>query len=142
MTLEERAVLFLCSANAARSQIAEGLLKHHAGAKYQVFSAGLNVTQVHPMAIQVMSEIGIDISQQRAKNVSTFLGKKSFYQIISVCKITAEDCPRIFPGTLRILHWPLDDPAAYNGSDEEKLGKFREIRDQILIKIQDWLKEN
>ena len=142
MTLEERTVLFLCSANAARSQMAEGLLRHHAGDRYQVFSAGLNVTQVHPMAIQVMSEIGIDISQQKAKSVSTFLGKKTFFQVISVCHITAEDCPRVFPGTFRILHWPLDDPANCDGSDEEKLGKFREIRDQINIKIQEWINEN
>ncbi len=138
--MEKERVLFLCTGNSARSQMAEGLLRQMAGAHYEVHSAGLDPTAIHPMTIKVLEEIGIDASQQYAKPLTTYLGKTHFSYLITVCSKAEERCP-IFPGIGQRLHWPFDDPAAFEGSEEAKLEFFRMIRDQIQLKIQQWLSE-
>ncbi|MGQ9621715.1 MAG: arsenate reductase ArsC [Bacteroidales bacterium] len=132
-------VLFLCYHNSARSQIAEGILRNLAGDRFDVYSAGIEPTNVHPLAIKVMSEIGIDISHQSSKSASSLLNKHFGY-IITVCDDAKEKCP-IFPGVVIRFHWPFQDPAKAVGSEEEKLFVFRRIRDQIKQKIEEWLKE-
>ncbi len=119
--------------------MAEGLLKNLAGDKFDVYSAGIESTGVHPMAIQVMEEIGIDISTHKSKPASSFLNEHFGY-IITVCDDAKEKCPA-FPGIAIRLHWPFEDPAAASGSEEEKLSVFRKVRDQIKEKIIEWLNE-
>lgn len=132
-------MLILCTGNSARSQIAEGLMRHYAGDEFEVFSAGLDPKGVNPLAIQVMKEIGIDISHHTSKDVRTFLGQ-SFAYLITVCSNAEDRCP-IFPGVFFRLFWPFDDPAAVEGTEAEKLAKFREVRDLIDVKIKMWLTE-
>jgi arsenate reductase (thioredoxin) len=127
-------VLFLCTGNAARSQMAEGLLRAMAGDRFEVLSAGTNPGGVNPLAIEAMQEIGIDISKHRSKNVNEFLGKPIEY-VVTVCDRAKESCP-IFPGTYKFLSWSLDDPAAVTGTKEEKLQFFRGIRDEISRNIE------
>ena len=133
------AVLFLCSGNSARSQMAEALLRHYAGNQFDPFSAGLEPRGINPLTVAVMDEIGIDIRQQRSKPVSEFLGKTTVRYAIFVCPRAEQSCPRMYPFATKILSWPFDDPAAAGGTQEEKLRKFREVRDQIDHKIRDWL---
>lgn len=139
-------VLFLCTHNSARSQIAEGLLKNLYGEKYEVFSAGASPTQVNPLAIKVMAEIGIDISKQRSKSIEEFRGK-DIDLVIAVCSNTSKIvCPfcssplikgkpqivnEIIPGAKHYLNNPFDDPSEVEGSEEEKLTAFRKTRDEI-----------
>jgi arsenate reductase len=132
-------VLILCTGNSARSQMAEGLLRHEAGDRYQVFSAGAKPSPVRPEAIAAMHEIGIDISGHRAKAVDEFAGQV-FDSVITVCDHAQESCP-VFPGTTRRLHWPLDDPAAVRGSEEERLAAFCGVRDQLHGHIRVFLTE-
>ena len=127
-------VLFLCTGNSARSQMAEGLLHQMAGDRFEVLSAGTNPSGVNPLAIEAMREIGIDISGHRSKNVTEFLGKPIEY-VVTVCDHARESCP-IFPGTYKFLSWSLDDPAAVTGTKEEKLQFFRRIRDEISRNIE------
>jgi arsenate reductase (thioredoxin) len=122
-------VLFLCTHNSARSQMAEGLLRHLAGDRFEVYSAGTEATFVRPQAIKVMSEIGIDISGQKSKTLEEYLGQPFDY-VITVCDAANEACP-VFPGAKRRLHWSFEDPAAAVGSEEERLGVFRSVRDNI-----------
>ena len=123
-------VLFLCTGNSARSQMAEGYLRAKAGDRFEAFSAGLEPKAVRPEAIQAMAEIGIDISGQRSKNVAQYLGQELFGYVITVCDRANANCP-IFPGISRRLHWSIDDPAEAEGSDEERLSVFRLVRDQL-----------
>ena len=131
-------VMFLCTGNSARSQMAEAFLKKYAGDHFEVYSAGLEPKGINPYTTRVMAEIGIDISDQHSKDVAQFLGKIHFGYIITVCSNAEEKCP-IFPGVSVREHWPLEDPAAFEGSDEAKLLKFREVRDQIEERIKAWL---
>ncbi len=133
-------VLFLCTGNSCRSQMAEGFLRKYAGDRFEVFSAGLDPRPVHPLAVRVMDEIGIDISGQQSKGVDTVLGKQSFKHAIFVCQDAEENCPSIYPFALEKLSWPFEDPAAFEGTEEATVANFREIRDQINKKIQEWLK--
>jgi len=127
-------VLFLCTGNSARSQMAEGLLLHAAGERFEALSAGTNPAGLNPLAVEAMGEMGIDISAQRSKNVTEFLGQPIEY-VITVCDRAKESCP-IFPGTYKFLSWSLDDPAAATGSHEEKLDAFRRIRDEISRRVE------
>lgn len=138
--MEKPRVLFLCTGNSARSQMAEALLRKHAGDQFEIHSAGLEPTIIHPMTVQVLKEIGIDTSQQYAKPLTKYLGKTHFSYLITVCSNAEERCP-YFPGLSQRLHWPFDDPAAFDGSMDEKLDFFRKIRDQIEAKVIDWLNE-
>jgi arsenate reductase (thioredoxin) len=132
-------ILVLCTGNSARSQMAEGFFKKYVGDEFDVFSAGLDPKPIHPLAIQVMSEVGIDISQQYSKDVKQFLGQHFTY-LITVCSNAEARCP-IFPGVIYRLYWPFDDPAAVEGSDAQTLAKFCEIRDKIEDHIRRWMLE-
>jgi arsenate reductase len=128
MTTKTR-VLILCTANSARSQMAEGLLRHDGGDRFEVASAGTQPSRVRPEAIQVMRELGIDISGQRAKSVADFLGQ-DFDYVITVCDAARQSCP-VFPGKARRIHWSVVDPAAAEGDDEARLAVFRRVRDEL-----------
>ncbi|MGQ9921808.1 MAG: arsenate reductase ArsC [Desulfobacca sp.] len=134
-------VLILCTGNTARSQMAEAFLRHYAGASLDVFSAGYDPKEIHPLTRQVMAERGFDLSGQYAKGVTEFLGKKQFRYLIIVCAAAEAACPKQFPGVLFRLFWPFDDPAAAMGPPEAQLAKFREVRDQIEARLLAWLRE-
>jgi len=132
MAAKER-VLILCTGNSARSQMAEGLLRHEAGDRFEVFSAGTKPTRVRQEAVAVMNEVWIDISGQRSKSVDEFIGQPFDY-VITVCDNAKESCP-VFPGNVQRLHWSFEDPAAVQGSEEERMGIFRNVRDQLHGRI-------
>ena len=134
-------VLFLCTGNSARSQMAEAFLRKYAGDHFEPHSAGLEPKGLHPLTVCVMNEIGIDMSGHSSKEVMTYLGKVHFGYLVTVCSNAEKNCPRTFLGISQRLHWDFDDPAATEGSEEEKLAKFRQVRDEIAIKIRTWLKE-
>jgi arsenate reductase (thioredoxin) len=127
-------VLFLCTGNSCRSQMAEGFLRAYGGQTYDAHSAGTKPSAVNPLAVQVMSEVGIDISGHRSKNVTEYLGQH-FPLVITVCDNAKEHCP-IFPGPCIREHWPFEDPAEATGTDEERLKVFRTVRDQIAARVQ------
>ena len=133
-------VLFLCTGNSARSQMAEALLRKHAGDRLEVHSAGLEPKGIHPYTIRVMDEIGVDIRGQSSKDVMTYMGRVHFGVVITVCDNAEKNCP-IFPFTTTRLHWPFEDPARFEGPDEAKLAKFRDARDLIDARIRAWLAE-
>ncbi len=124
----KKSVLILCTGNSARSQMAEGLLRHDAGDRYEVSSAGTKPGQVRPEAIAVMQELGIDISGHRSKHVDEFAARHFDY-VLTVCDNARESCP-VFPGTIA-AHHAFEDPAAFEGTAEERLGVFRRVRDEI-----------
>ena len=132
----KKKVLFLCTGNSCRSQIAEGYLRHKAGNRFDVFSAGLEPGSVNPKAIQVMKESGIDISKHTSKDVKQFSGQKFDY-IITVCDNANERCP-YFPAEAKRIHWSFEDPAKATGTKEEVLNIFRRVRDQIKTKINEY----
>jgi arsenate reductase len=129
-------VLILCTANSARSQMAEGLLRHHAGERMDVFSAGARPATVNPLAIEAMAERGIDISAHTSKHLDQFLDQPFDY-VITVCDNAAEACP-LFPGPARRIHWSFPDPAAVEGDRAEQLAAFRTVRDAIDQQLQAW----
>ena len=126
-------VLFLCTHNSARSQMAEGLLRHLAGSRAEVFSAGTEATQVRPMAIISMAELGIDISGQESKTLERYLGEPFDY-VITVCDQANETCP-VFFGNKERLHWSFPDPSQATGTAEEQLAMYRAVRDAIQERI-------
>ena len=125
----KKRVLILCTGNSARSQMAEGLLRHEAGGFFEVHSAGTKPTRLRTEAIAVMKQIGIDISRQHSKPADQFAGQAMDY-VITVCGNAKESCP-VFPTRTRLLHWPFEDPAKTQGSEDEILNVFRQIRDHI-----------
>jgi len=127
--LNKKRVLILCTGNSARSQMAEGLLRHDAGDRFEVFSAGTRPSQVRPEAIAAMRELGMDISGQRSKSVDEFAGQ-SFDYVLTVCDNAKENCP-IFPSGTARIHQSFADPAALEGSAEERLALFRRVRDEL-----------
>jgi arsenate reductase (thioredoxin) len=126
-------VLFLCTHNSARSQMAEGLLRALGGDNYESFSAGTEATLVRPLAIKAMAEIGVDITGQRSKVLTEYL-KQPFDHVITVCDNANESCP-IFPGATNRLHWSFPDPSRAQGSEEEQLAVYRQVRDTIAARI-------
>lgn len=130
-------VLFLCTGNSCRSQMAEGFLRSLGSDRFDARSAGTHPTAVNPLAIAVMQEKGIDLSQHHSKDVSEFLGKHFAY-VVTVCDNASRRCP-VFPGNSIRLHWPLDDPAEATGSDEERLAVFRRVRDEIEARVREFL---
>jgi len=127
-------VIFICTHNSARSQMAEGLLRHLAGDRYEVFSAGTVATKVNPLAIKAMAEKGIDISHHTSDHIDNYMGMEFDY-VITVCDNANESCP-YFPTNKTKWHWSFEDPAAASGREAERLAKFREIRDQIEKRLQ------
>jgi len=134
-------VLFLCTHNSARSQMAEGLLRHMAGEIFDVYSAGTHPRSVHPLAVRVMDEAGIDISRQTSKGLDGIIGCVPVRYTIIVCPSAARECPSIFPSLLRTLHWPFDDPSAGTADGDEQLVVFRRVRDEIAARLRAWLPE-
>ena len=132
------AVLFLCTGNSCRSQMAEGWLRHLAGSRFEALSAGTNPVGVNPRAVAAMAEVGIDISRQQSKHVSDVLVPHPEY-VVTVCDRAKETCPAIH-GRAATLHWSFDDPADAQGSDDDQAKVFRRVRDEIAEKIRDWLK--
>ncbi len=130
--MEKQRVLIVCTGNVARSQMAEGLLRHDAGDRFEVFSAGLHPSYVRPHAIAVMREIGIDISGQRSKSVNEFAGKEMDY-VITVCDHAAQHCPD-FPAKAKRIHWSIEDPVA-PGGEEAQLAMFRRVRDDLRSRL-------
>ncbi|MEQ8789832.1 MAG: arsenate reductase ArsC [Pirellulaceae bacterium] len=137
--MSKPAVLFLCTGNSARSQMAEALLRKHAGDRFVVYSAGLEPKGVHPLTIQVMEELGVSLAEHRSKSLDEFLGRTPVRYVIVVCEGAERRCPSVWPFGATTLFWPFDDPAAYEGSREARLEKFRSVRDQIDDKIRSWL---
>jgi arsenate reductase len=133
LTTDKKRVLILCTGNSARSQMAEGLLRHDGGARFDVHSAGVSPTQVRPEAIEAMREVGVDISHQRSKSVEEFAGQ-AFDHVITVCDNAREQCP-VFPAETRRIHWSFDDPAAAEGDSHERLVIFRRVRDEIRARL-------
>jgi arsenate reductase (thioredoxin) len=136
-TPARRRVLFLCVHNSARSQMAEGLLRARAGDAYEAHSAGNVATEVRPLAITAMAEIGVDISGQRSKSTAEYTGQR-FDTAITVCDDAKEACP-YFANAAHQVHWRFDDPAAAEGSDDEKLAVYRRVRDEIRAQIDDFV---
>jgi arsenate reductase len=129
-----RRILFLCTHNSARSQMAEGLLRHLGGERFEAFSAGTEATHVRPLAIEAMAELGIDLAQQESKTLDRYLGEP-FDAVITVCDQAAEACP-VFPGAKRRLHWSFPDPSTATGTKQEQLAVYRRVRDEIRAHVE------
>lgn len=139
--MDKQRVLFLCTGNSARSQIAEAFLRKYGSDRFEAHSAGLEPKGLNPFTVKVMQEIGIDVSGQTSKGVDTYLGKTLFQYLVTVCDDADKNCPTVWPGVSNRMHWSFQDPAAAEGTEEEKLAKFREVRDLIEVKIKGWLAE-
>jgi arsenate reductase len=141
--MNKQKVLFLCSGNSCRSQMAEALLRKHAGERFQVYSAGMEPKEIHPMTRQVLAEIGLDMKGQCPKGLEEYLGKIMVSYLIVVCAKAGETCPTAWPGSplMQMIFWPFDDPTVFEGTDIQKLEKFRQVRDQIEERIKTWIVE-
>ena len=133
-------VLFLCTGNSARSQMAEAFLRKHAGDRFEVHSAGLEPKGIHPLTRQVMEEVGLPLDGHRSKSLDEYFMKVQIGYFITVCSDAETRCPTM-PGVGARLYWPFEDPAAFEGTEEERLAKFRQVRDQIEARILAWLDE-
>jgi arsenate reductase (thioredoxin) len=131
--VDRQRVLFICTHNSARSQMAEAILRSFAGDRFEVFSAGTEATRVRPEAIAVMAEVGIDISNQESKTLERFL-HQPFHWLITVCDTARQNCP-VFPGAERTVHWGVDDPAEAEGDEAARLVAFRHARDDLRSRI-------
>jgi arsenate reductase (thioredoxin) len=135
-------VLFVCVHNAARSQMAEAFLNHLAGERFEAESAGLEPTPLNPLAVEVMREIGIDISKHQARKVFDLYKQDKLYDyVVPVCQEAAERCPT-FPSFAPVLHWSFEDPTTFTGSYEERLAKTRNVREQIRKKVEGFIAEH
>jgi len=136
---DRKRVLFLCVHNSARSQMAEGLLRARAGDRFEAFSAGNEATEVRPLAIAAMAEIGIDISGQHSKTTAD-LGGQRFDYVITVCDDAKEACP-YYANAAHQIHWGFDDPAAATGTEDEQLAVYRRIRDEIRTQVEEFVRQ-
>ena len=136
---DKKRVLILCTGNSARSQMAEGLLRHMAGDRFEVESAGVEPSHVRPQAVEAMRERGIDIRPHRSKSVDEFTGQ-DFDYVITVCDNANERCP-VYPATTQRIHWSFDDPAAAEGDEAARLAVFLRVRDEIESRLRDFLRE-
>lgn len=130
---KRKKVLFLCTHNSARSQMAEGLLREHAGDRFEVHSAGTEATSVRPEAIAVMAEVGVDLSGAESKTLGRYLDEE-FEHVVTVCDDAKERCP-VFPGARSRLHWSFPDPSKASGRRKDRLEVYRKVRDEIREKI-------
>jgi arsenate reductase len=138
--MKKAKVLFLCTGNSARSQMAEAFLRKYAGDEYEAYSAGIRPIGIARYTIRVMEEVGISLEGHGSKHVDDFIGKIDFDYLITVCANAEKECP-VFPAAVKRIHWDLEDPVAHIGPEEEKLQKFRDVRDQIDELIKDWLSQ-
>ncbi len=134
-------VLFLCTHNSARSQMAEAFLRKYGGDRFDAYSAGLEPTGIDPNTERVMEEVGVSLSGQYAKHLQEYMGKLLFSYLITVCDEAEKNCPTVFPGVGQRLHWSFADPSAFTGSDDERLAKFRQVRNQIEQQVKSWIAE-
>ncbi len=134
-------VLFLCTGNSARSQIAEALLRHYAADRFDAHSAGLDPKGINPLTVQVMGEIGVSLDGHSSKSIKDYLGKSSARYVITVCDHAEQACPSVWPFGATRLHWPFEDPAAFDGTADDTLDLFRRVWDQISARILTWLEE-
>ncbi len=142
MTTPKTKVLFLCTGNSARSQMAEAYLRHHAGEAYEVHSAGIDPKGINPYTRRVMAEVGLDLEGQSSKSIDAYLGYVNFGWLITVCGHADANCPKTFLGVSNREHWDdLDDPAAFEGSDDATMQVFRASRDQIETHVLTWIAE-
>jgi arsenate reductase len=132
-------VLFLCTGNSARSQMAEAFLRKYADDHFEVHSAGLKPKGLNPLTVKAMAEIGISMDGHTSTDVKEYLGRSLVHYLITVCAHAEENCPTTWLGNVQPLHWAFDDPAAVEGSEEEKMQVFRRVRDEIDAKIKEWL---
>jgi arsenate reductase len=132
-------VLFICTHNSARSQMAEGMLRAWGDGRFEVSSAGTEATEVRPLAIRAMDEIGIDLRAHTSKTLTAFLDQP-FDLVITVCDDAREACP-VFPGATRMDHWSFEDPSAASGSEDERLAVFRRVRDEIAERVRGLIRE-
>jgi arsenate reductase (thioredoxin) len=138
--MRKQKILFLCTQNSARSQMAEAFLRHHARDRFEAHSAGCDAAdEIHPYVEEVMREVGIDTSGQRPQGLRTYMGKVGFNYSIIVCARAEKNCPKTFPGVGTRLVWIFDDPRGEDVPEEERLNKFRKIRDEVEQKMLDWL---
>jgi arsenate reductase len=135
-------VLFLCTSNSARSQMAEAFLRKYGEDKFEAYSAGIEPTEINPLTIKVMEEIGINLNKQRSKSLTEYMGKMHFGFLITVCDNAEKKCPTAFPGIGQRIHWDLEDPAAFDADENVKILKFREIRDRIEILVSEFIQKN
>lgn len=138
--LEKTRVLFLCTGNSARSQMAEALLRHCGGDRFEAYSAGLEPREINPLAVRVMDEAGISFAGQRSKSLFEYMGKVHFGYLVTLCSNAEKSCPAVFPGIGQRLHWALDDPAEAAGTEEERLDAFRRSRDEIASRIRAFIR--
>ncbi len=132
-------VLFLCTGNSARSQMAEAFLRKYGGDEFEAHSAGFEPKGIHPYTERVMEEIGVSLGGQHSKPLKEYMGKVHFGYLITLCAEADEACPATFPGAGQRLHWSFEDPSTSVGSDDERLAKFREVRNQIERRVKTWL---
>ena len=135
-------ILFLCTGNSARSQMAEAFVRQYAADRFEPYSAGLAPSAINPYTVLVMREVGIDLDAHRSKDVTEYMGRMHFGYLITVCAQAEQNCPSSFPGVSQRLHWAFEDPAAFVGSEEATLRKVREVREQIDERIRMWLAEH
>ena len=134
-------VLFLCTGNSARSQMAEAFLRKYGAGMFEAYSAGMEPKGMNPLTVMVMNEAGIDISNQTSKGIETYLGKMLFQYLITVCDDADKNCPMVWPGVNTGMYWSFEDPAKFEGTEEQKLVKFREVRDLMEKRIREWVAE-
>jgi arsenate reductase (thioredoxin) len=137
--MSKQSVLFVCTDNSAQSQMAEAFLRKYAGDIFDAHSAGLDPNGVNPLTLQVMNEVGINISNQKSKGLEVYFGKTYFHYVITVCDDADQNCPPVWLGIHTRMHWSFEDPAKFVGTEGEKLAKFREIRILIENRIRGWV---
>ncbi|MDI9546561.1 MAG: arsenate reductase ArsC [Chloroflexota bacterium] len=139
--MDKPKILVLCTGNSARSQMAEALFRKYGGDRYAVYSAGVEPKGINPYTVRVMEEVGLSLADHRSKDVREYLGKEHFAHVFTVCHHAEQNCPSVFLTMGTHDHWDLDDPAAQEGTDAEKLAKFRAVRNQIDERVRAWLQE-
>jgi arsenate reductase (thioredoxin) len=139
--MSKQRVLFLCTGNSARSQMAEAFLRKYGGDDVEPHSAGLEPKGLNPLTIRVMEEVGIALSNQTSKSIDTYAGKTPFHYLVTVCDDADQNCPVGYLKANTRMHWSFEDPARFEGTEEEKLAKFREVRDLIENKVKSWVVE-
>jgi arsenate reductase len=134
-------VLFVCTHNSARSQMAEGWLRHLAGDRFDVRSAGVEPGTLNPLSVRAMEEVGVDLSGHRAKGIDEYLGRLAVWHLVVVCDKADQSCPRVWHGMRERHFWPFEDPAAATGAEDDRLAAFRRVRDAIGEKLRTWIVE-
>jgi arsenate reductase len=137
--MEKRHVIFVCTGNSARSQMAEAFLRKYGGDRFVAHSAGMEGLEINTLTVQVMEELGISLEGHYSKSTREFLGRVPIRCAIMVCEQAEKECPRLWPFGATVLSWPFDDPAAFEGSELARLEKFRVVRDEIEARIRQWL---